>query len=164
MKSKFLTAGAVAAAALALGAFASPAAAGGNISYTFGTPSGGAYCDGVTMTSTNGQSYQGFHVNSTCAGDEDAAGGLAVKVGSTKVVEMVTTVDNQWTNTPIVFYLDTKHKAWYLYLNEYPIGGSNAYVEINAGTLIKGAPAGKGNGVSSTHAKPGAKIDKMPMN
>ncbi len=163
MKSKFLMAGAVATAALTLGAFASPAAAA-KINYTFGTFSGGAYCDGVTMTTTNGVSYQGFHQNSTCAGDQDAAGGLAVKVGSTKVVEMVTTVDAQWTNTPIVFYLDTKGKAWYLYLNEYPIGGGNAYIEINAGALLKGAPAGKGNGVSSTHPKPGVKIDKIPMN
>jgi hypothetical protein len=161
MKSKFLTAGAVAAAALALGAFASPAAAA-KINYTFGTPSGGAYCDGIKMTATSG-AYAGFHINSNCDSVNDPAGGLSVKIGSSKYVEGMTGVMDALPNTPIMFYLDIKAKTWYLYLNTYNLDGTSAYQELNAGTLIKGAPAAHKGGTPSVHVKAGAKIDKMPV-
>lgn len=162
MKSKLLTGTLLATAALAVAAFASPAAAGGKINYTFGTPSGGLYCDGIQMTATSG-AYAGFHINSNCDSVNDPAGGLAVKIGSTKYVEGMTGVMDALPNTPIMFYMDTKAKTWYLYLNVYNLEGVSAYEELNAGVLVKGAPAGKGVGKSSIHPKAGAKIDKMPL-
>jgi len=162
MKSKLLTGTLLATAALAVAAFASPAAAGGKINYTFGTPSGGLYCDGIQMSVTSG-TYAGFHINSDCDSVNDTAAGLAVKIGKTKYVEGMTGVMDAYPNTQFMFYLDLKAKTWYLYVDLYNLEGVSQYVEINAGTLVKGAPAAKKGGVSSIHAKQGAKIDKMPM-
>jgi len=75
----------------------------------------------------------------------------------------MTGVMDAYPNTQFMFYLDLKAKTWYLYVDLYNLEGVSQYVEINAGTLVKGAPAAKKGGVSSIHAKQGAKIDKMPM-
>jgi hypothetical protein len=162
MKSKLLKATVLATAAIAIGAFSTPTMAK-SLKYIFGTTYGGEYCDGITLSTTNKESYQGFHVNDDCGGSEDAAGGLVAKIGGASYIEGITEVSDELPNTPLTYYLDTKAMTWYLYLNLYNLEGTNVYEELNAGTLIKGeAGAAKKGGTPSFRPKAGAIHDKMP--
>ena len=161
MKNRLVRFGALATAILAIGAYASPAAAfPKNLAYTFGTTSGSSYCDGLTLTSTDKLAYYGFHVNDDCAGSNDPAEGLVVRLGGHKVIEVITGVASQYPNLAFVFYIDPTALTWDLYINEYYLDGTSDYIEINSGNLIKGAPPAGRGGQSSLHPKPGVKLAK----
>jgi len=142
MKSKLLKATVLATAAIALGAFVSPTTAK-TYTYTFGTPSGQAYCDGLTINN-NGDIWSGNHIGS-CT-DNDAAGGFTVKIGGSKYIDISTTDNAHDPGFAETFLLQPKTGAWYLYIN--PNLG-NGFLLVNEGLLIKGAPP--------SHRSPGAK-------
>jgi len=163
MKNRLMGIGALATAILAIGAYASPAAAfPKKLAYTFYPASGGAYCDGITLTSTDKLAYHGYHVNSDCAGSNDPAEGLVVRLGGHKVIEVITGIASEYPNLALVFYIDPTAYTWLLYVNEYYLNGTNDYIELSSGSLIKGAPPAGRGGVSSLHPKPGVKLAR-PM-
>ena len=130
MKTRLLRSGVLATAAIATAALASPTIAK-TLKYTFGNSSGGAYCDGLTLTQ-DGVTWGGTHTG--CAEDAQA-GGVSMKVSdnSTKYV-YVSTTDGLGDTTVENFFLDTHAMLWYLYETS---GG--VYTEVNSGPLIKGA-------------------------
>jgi hypothetical protein len=140
MKSTLLKATVLATAAIAVGALASPAAAK-TLKYTFGTASGAAYCDGLTLTTTNNSTYGGTHTGS-CV-NPDPAGGYMVKVNGGPNLDIATTYSATSTSA-YTFFLYLKGNVWFLYQT---IDG--VFQQTNSGVLIKGAPPLK--------APPGAK-------
>ncbi len=154
MKSTLLKATVLASAALALGALASPAAAK-TLKYTFGISGGGAYCDGLTITTTDGITYGGTHTGS-CV-NPDPAGGFAVKLPGGKFIDIATTYSATTTDA-WTFYLSTSSNTWYLY---HTVGG--VYTLNNSGPLIKGTPPAAKGATSAMNPKVGAKIDKIPL-
>ncbi len=141
--------------AMALGALASPSLAK-TYAYTFGTVSGGAYCDGLTIS--NGGSGDGWSGNHTGCTDDDPAGGFTARIGGTTYLDINTT-DNE--NSPglfLTYLLEPKSRQWFLFTSTNDGGG---FQLINEGMLIKGAPAsGKRPGAqASTFRNPKA-VDK----
>jgi hypothetical protein len=156
-KSKLLKAGVLATAAIALGALASPVMAK-TLTYTFGNASGGAYCDGITLTqATVGHpTWGGTHTGCT---NSDPAGGYSVYVNGGANLDIATTDTLTGATQAYTFFLNLKQQYWYLYDTT-----SGVFAQINSGPLIRGAPpAAKtpGAGKSSTAANPKGRLDQM---
>ena len=148
MKSSIVKTALLASAALAMGAIASSASAK-TVAYTFGTASGGSYCDGLTLTSSDrGIIWSGTHTGS-CQ-NADPAGGLAVKVkhNSTPYLDIATTFTVDGPSAYTVF-LNIPSSTWFL----YTVSGG-VFTEINSGPLINGAPPAKFGAPSSLHKNP----------
>jgi len=157
MKTEILKAIAVAAATITVGALASPVMAK-TLTYTFGTVSGGAYCDGLTLTqATVGHpTWGGTHTGCT---NNDPAGGYNVKVNGGPNLDIATTDTLSGATQAYTFFLNLKQQYWYLYDTS---GG--VFAQINSGPLIKGAPpAAKAPGVrkASTAPHPKGQLDQM---
>lgn len=158
MKSKLLKATVLATAAIAIGALVSPAMAK-TLKYTFGTVSGGAYCEGLTLTqATVGHpTWGGTFTGCT---NQDPAGGYDVKVNGGMNLDIATTDSlNNPSAGAFTFFLNLKQQYWYLYDTS---GG--VFAQINSGPLIKGAPpAAKAPGVrkASTAPHPKGQLDQM---
>src|ERR1700761_1331356 len=125
MKNSLMKFSVLATAVLAVNAWVPTAAAfPKKLSYTFGAGvTGDPYCDGFTLTSTDKMAYQGFLVSEDCNGSMDPAGGLVVKLGNRKVIEVVTSDASQFPNLALVYYVDPTAGTWMLYVNEYDLYG-----------------------------------------
>jgi hypothetical protein len=148
MKSMVLQAGIAGAVAIAAGALAAPVSAA-TLRYTFGTVSGGVYCDGLTLTTTDRQTYTGEHTG--CGGDVPADGRRVHGHGGSHLNVKTTSPGD---DTVFTFFLYLRQKQWVLYVN---INGVRE--EINSGVLIKGAPAN--NGRPSQDTDPRALRDRV---
>jgi hypothetical protein len=154
MKLKFLKATVLATAAMAAGAFASPTLAK-TLTYTFGSVDGGAYCDGVTLTTVNNATYGGTHTGCT---NNDPAGGYNVKVNGGANLDIATTFTSDGDTDAYTFFLYLKGNEWFLY---HTVNG--VFTQINSGVLINGAPVSpKGAHLkSSRDTNPKALLDRM---
>jgi hypothetical protein len=134
MKSTLMKMALLGTVALGLGAIA-PAASAKTIRLAFT-----GYCDGVTLKSTDNQSYGGHRTG--CATDQ--AGGLAVKVkfNPTPYVDYATSDNGVGTFT---FFLNIPTKTWYLYETT---GG--VFTETNSGAFTYGLPAALPPGASKS--------------
>jgi hypothetical protein len=129
MKSKILKAALLATAALSIGAFASSTQAK-SYDYSFGTPYGGEYCDGLTLTSTDKVIYSGLH-SGTCEGSSQYAGGFAASIKKTVKGIDISTTDYFLPGYALTFLVDPKGSTWAVYGN---IGGGFEF--LNSGPLI----------------------------
>ena len=133
----------LATAALAVGVAASPSVAK-TYKFTFGTPTGGEFCDGLTISTTDKLTYSGNHTG-TCEGTAQYAGGFATKIkGDGKFIDISTT-DLGTPGYALTFLLDLKASTWFLYVNQ-----GFAFQLVNEGILIKGAPRNSKRGVRSS--------------
>ena len=132
MKSTLLKATVLATAAIAMGALASPAAAK-TYKYTFATNSGAAYCDGITVSTTDKVHYSGTHTGS-CVPNVPADGFASRIKGYVPVVNLATTNVNI-TNNAYAYLFSSKVMAWALFTD---VGG--VWTQVNSGVLLKGAP------------------------
>jgi hypothetical protein len=157
MTSKLLKATLLATAAIAVGGLASSATAK-TLKYTFGTVSGGAYCDGLTLTqaTTGHPTWGGTHTGCT---NSDPAGGYNVKVNGGSNLDIATTDTLTGATQAYTFFLNLTQHYWYLYDTT---GG--VFAQINSGPLINGAPpatARVGGRKASTAPNPKGKLDQM---
>jgi len=157
MTSKLLKTTVLATVAIAIGALASPVTAATH-KFTFASPSGAAYCDGLTLTrATSGHpTWGGTHTGCT---NGDPAGGYIVRVNGGPNYDIATTDSlNAPTVGALTFYLNLPSNQWFLYET---IGGLN--YQVNNGILINGAPPAKAErGVRpSTAPNPKGKLDQM---
>jgi hypothetical protein len=136
-------------AALIAGAAAAPAALA-QTQYTFATPSGAPYCDGMLLTPQAGHLYTGIHNSPTnnCTEGDYAGGfwargyGTGAGTGSyltvtptTRLVTMTTEdVANLGPGWEIVFNLDLTHMLWNVWVESYANG--MPFTQINAGVLL----------------------------
>ena len=133
MNPKRLKATLLGTAALAVVAMVSPAM-GRTYAFTLGTFSGGAYCDGLTFSDSNGG--VGWSGNHTGCTDNDFAGGFTATIKVTgNFIDINTTDQKNLPGAFETFLLDTKAKEWFLLSN---LGGG--FELLNGGVLIKGAP------------------------
>ena len=129
-----------AAAALVVGASAANAS---TLKYTFGTSGGGAYCDGVTLKSSDNVVYSGNHTGCTA---DDAADGFGVTIkGAGHVIDVATQDSENAPGYTFTFLLSIPSKTWGLYAD---LG--SGFELINEGVLIHGAPPAKFGSKSST--------------
>ncbi len=155
MKYGLSSATALATAAIAIGALASPVMAK-TLTFTFGIDGGGAHCDGVTLTqATVGHPTWGGTLTGCSNGDP--AGGYSVGVNGGKNLDIAT------TNTAVgpyemTFFLNLKQNEWYLY---EVVSGD--FEQIDSGPLIKGAPSAKVPAAKAAgqNARPQGKLDQM---
>ena len=149
MESRLLTAAVFATAAITVGAFASPTEAK-TYTYTFGTGSGGAYCDGITFTNGgSGDIWSGVLLGS--CGNDQSVSGFTVKGETTTTIEL-SSASSAEPGVLEVFLIQPKTLLWYLYVND----GSGLEL-ANEGPLIKGAPPiGTRRGKSSLFKNPKA--------
>jgi hypothetical protein len=141
MKSTILKTALVAGVALAACAIASTASAK-TFRYTLGTASGGSYCDGFTVTTTDKVHYSGTHTGS-CVPNVPADGFASKISGFVPIVNLATLYPESATNAYTLLF-SSKVMAWELWVDS---GG--VLTEINSGPLIQGAPP--------TGHRPGAK-------
>lgn len=120
----------LAAAVLIVGASAANAK---TLKYTFGTSTGGSYCDGVTLKTTDNVIYGGHHTGSCTKNDK--AGGFAATISGTSVIDIATTDKANAPGKTFTFLLNTKAATWALYTLE-----GSTYTLINQGPLVAGAP------------------------
>jgi hypothetical protein len=157
MKSKLLKATVLATAAIAVGALASPVMAR-TLKYTFGTVSGGAYCEGLTLTqATVGHPTWGGTL--TGCTNQDPAGGYDVKVNGGMNLDIATTDSlNNPSAGAFTFFLNLKQQYWYLYDTS---GG--VFAQINSGPLIRGVPSAKAPGAHrpATMPNPKGQLNQM---
>jgi hypothetical protein len=132
MKSTLLKATVLATGAIAMGALASPASAK-TFKYTFATNSGAAYCDGITVTTTDKVNYSGTHTGS-CVPNVPADGFASRIKGYVPVVNLATT-NVTITNNAYSYIYSSKVMAWELFTDE---GG--VWTAIASGRLLSGAP------------------------
>ena len=157
MKSKYLKATVLATTAIAVAALVSPVMAK-TLRFTFGTSSGAALCDGLTLTlaPTGHPTYGGTHTGCT---NGDPAGGYIVRVNGGPNYDIATTDTlNVPTVGAITYFLYLPTNQWFLYET---IDG--AFFEVNEGILIKGAPPSKAprGAKSSTAFNPKGKLDQL---
>ena len=121
--------------------------------YTFGTQSGGAYCDGITFT--NGGSGDGWGGNllGSC-GDENSVAGFTIKGETTNTIEL-STGDTSFPGAFDTFLIQPKERLWYLYVD---IG--SGFLLVNEGKLIKGPPPISRHGAKSAIFKNPKAVDK----
>jgi hypothetical protein len=144
MKSKILKAALLASAALAMGAMATSTQAK-SYDYNFGTPYGGEYCDGLTLTSSDKIIYSGLH-SGTCEGSSQYAGGFAGSEKKTAKGINISTTDAFLPGYAITFLVDTKAVTWAVYGN---LG--DGFEFLNSGPLIVDSPKNKHLGKSSVY-------------
>ena len=146
-------------AMMAVVATAAQAKKGGPASYTFGTASGGAYCDGVALPSTTAVYVSGTHLYAACGtGVDYTMGGF---LGTIKGIGKAYSLAESYTpgaliGTPyleLVYVVSPKANVWVL-------GLESSYYGIpfevgNEGVLISGYAGSKHPGAkkeSSVHA------------
>jgi hypothetical protein len=134
------------AAALIGGAAAPPAFA--QTQYTFATPSGAPYCDGLLLTQ-QGRVYRGLHnspTNSCTEGDQAGgfwARGYGASAGTppfftvtptTRLVTITTEDSYGGPGFEIVFNLDLVHMLWNVWVED--TATSTAFTQVNSGVLL----------------------------
>jgi hypothetical protein len=156
MQRNLIAATVLATAAIALG---SPVAAELNAkNYVFGTPNGGAYCNGITLTRSGKDQWGGQQTG--C--DSDPAGGFTATINTNKYIEAATTYVEQGMSGAYILYLDTRDRYWYLYTC-VPNGSGYVWTGVNNGILLRAHAL---IGVrrlpqSNVQAKPGVRLDHM---
>jgi hypothetical protein len=157
MKSTLLKATVLATTAIAVGALASPVMAK-TLRFTFGTVSGGSYCDGLTLTqaTTGHPTWGGTHTGCT---NNDPAGGYDVKVNGGANLDIATTDTHTGATQAYTYFLNLQQHYWYLYDTS-----AGVFAQINSGPLVNGAPpadARVGARKASTAPNPKGKLDQM---
>lgn len=122
------------------------------VTYTFATPSGSPYCNGVSLEQV-GYEALGYALYSSCGSYNVNAGGFASKIhGLDKdTVWAITTTDPEASGYTYVYLLDERARYWEVWGESY--AGSFTFSLINAGELLIGYSSDRRGGVPATQGR-----------
>ena len=134
----------IAAASAALFVFCAFPVSAGSVTYTFGQTGGGAYCDGIKLTETDGVAT-GTHIGATGCTEGNYAGGFSGKkvLGSTDTQWVITTLEPSIPNDEVIFVIDQAAMTWQDWIEDTTDG--LALQEVSSGPLLKGTPDHNGS-------------------
>ena len=125
------------------------AAAANDVQYTFADGDGVPYCDGISLTESDGMAV-GIHTNGAQCSEGDFAGGLQVKVlGSHGKKYTITTTDPNLRHTVEMYVLDQSNMTWSVY--DMDTADDSPFSLANQGILLDGTPPAGGHNAVSGH-------------